>query len=175
MDIATDLYSKLRKDTKLIQKKDIARLKGELLIEHGKCRLVLGNKQVLSSQDRALLFLSRVELNSLLMALQKMGMKAIAQHIQKQIDKSFQGLYPFCTQTVGISSSSYSSSTNAKSTLKEKRRGKGNRDTNEVDNIKGPLNIDTVDTRHIPPLGPQDTCHQNNEETQKGDCRAVQE
>ncbi|KAJ8554150.1 hypothetical protein K7X08_024828 [Anisodus acutangulus] len=82
MDIATDLYSKLRKETKLIQKKDIARLKGELLIEHGKCRLVLGNKQVLSSQDRALLFLGRVELNSLLMALQKMGMKATAQHTQ---------------------------------------------------------------------------------------------
>ncbi|KAK4362753.1 hypothetical protein RND71_017994 [Anisodus tanguticus] len=82
MDIATDLYSNLRKDTKLIQKKDIARLKGELLIEHGKCRLVLGNKQVLSSQDRALLFLGRVELNSLLMALQKMGMKATAQHTQ---------------------------------------------------------------------------------------------
>ncbi|KAJ8537047.1 hypothetical protein K7X08_035448 [Anisodus acutangulus] len=76
MDITRDLYKRIQK------KKDIARLKGELLVEQGKCRLVLGNKHVLSSQHRSLLFLGRVELDSLLMALQKMGMKATAQHAQ---------------------------------------------------------------------------------------------
>lgn len=72
MDIAMDVDSELL----------IARLKGELLVEQGKHRLVLGNKQVLSSQVRPLLFLGRVDLDTLLMALQKKGMKVTVQHAQ---------------------------------------------------------------------------------------------
>ncbi|KAL3374171.1 hypothetical protein AABB24_005901 [Solanum stoloniferum] len=82
MDIAMDMASELLIDTKMIQGKNIARLKGELLIEQGKYRCVLRNKQVLSSQVRPLLFLGRVDLDSLLMALKKMGMKVAAQHAQ---------------------------------------------------------------------------------------------
>ncbi|XP_060204151.1 uncharacterized protein LOC132632290 [Lycium barbarum] len=82
MDIAMDLTSELINYTKLIQENNTARLKGELLLEQGKHRLVLGSKQVLSSQDRPLLFLGRVELDSLLMALKKMGMKATVQDAQ---------------------------------------------------------------------------------------------
>ncbi|MCD7454502.1 hypothetical protein HAX54_025123 [Datura stramonium] len=82
MDIDMDMASELLNDTKMIQEKSIARLKGELLVEQGKHRLVLGNKQVLSAQVRPLLFLGRVDLDSFLMALQKMGMKATAQHVQ---------------------------------------------------------------------------------------------
>ncbi|XP_055828745.1 uncharacterized protein LOC129896801 [Solanum dulcamara] len=72
MDIAMDMDSELL----------IARLKGELLVEQGKHRLVLGNKPVLSSQVRPLLFLGRVDLDTLLMALQKKGMKVTVQHAQ---------------------------------------------------------------------------------------------
>lgn len=82
MYIAMDLAPELLNYSKMIQENNIARLKGELLVEQGKHQLVLGKKQVLSSQDRPLLFLGRVDLNSLLMALKKMGMKATAQHAQ---------------------------------------------------------------------------------------------
>lgn len=82
MYIAMDLAPELLNYTKVIQENNIVRLKGELLVEQGKHQLVLGKKQVLSSQDRPLLFLGRVDLNSLLMALKKMGMKATAQHAQ---------------------------------------------------------------------------------------------
>lgn len=79
MDIAMDVASELLIDTKMIEGKNIARLKGELLIEQGKYRCVVRNKQVLSSQVRPLLFEGRVDLDSLLMALKKMGMKVAAQ------------------------------------------------------------------------------------------------
>ncbi|CAN4085501.1 unnamed protein product [Withania somnifera] len=82
MDIEMDLASEMLNDTKVILEKNIARLKGELLVQQGKHRLVFGNKQVLSSQVRPLLFVGRVDLDSLLMALQKMGMKVTAEHAQ---------------------------------------------------------------------------------------------
>lgn len=82
MDIAMDVASELLIDAKLIQEKNIARLTGELLVEQGKHWCVIGNKQVLSPPVRPLLFLGRVDLDSLLMTLQKKGLKVTAQHAQ---------------------------------------------------------------------------------------------
>lgn len=76
VDIAMDVASELLIDAEMIQEKNIARLTVELLVEQGKHRCVLGNKQMLSRQVRPLQFLGRVDLDSLLMALQKMGLKA---------------------------------------------------------------------------------------------------
>ncbi|PHT53507.1 hypothetical protein CQW23_07969 [Capsicum baccatum] len=71
MDIAMD------SDSKEKEEQYIAKLKGELLVEQGKHRLVLENKLVLSLQVKG-----RVDLDSLLTALQKMGMKVTAEHAQ---------------------------------------------------------------------------------------------
>ncbi|XP_019224169.1 PREDICTED: integrator complex subunit 9 isoform X2 [Nicotiana attenuata] len=94
MYIAMDLAPELLNYTKVIHENNIVRLKGELLVEQGKHQLVLGKKQVLSSQDRPLLFLGRVDLNSLLMALKKMGMKATAHHAQ--IANGSETVYTIC-------------------------------------------------------------------------------
>ncbi|CAN4089336.1 unnamed protein product [Withania somnifera] len=88
IDIAVDLDSELLIDKK---KKEVARLKGELLVQQGKHRLVIGNKQVLS-QVRPLLFLGRVDLDSLL-ALQKMGMKQVQSMPKLLMDRQMYQLY----------------------------------------------------------------------------------
>ncbi|KAK3018804.1 hypothetical protein RJ639_005042 [Escallonia herrerae] len=71
MDLATQLsWTKLdHKDT------SIARLKGELVMEHGKHLLLPGNEQAISSNPRPLLHWGAMDLESLLAALQKMGIK----------------------------------------------------------------------------------------------------
>ncbi|KAK3027184.1 hypothetical protein RJ639_042450 [Escallonia herrerae] len=71
MDLATQLsWTKLdHKDT------SIARLKGELVMEHGQHLLLLGNEQAISSDPRSLLHWGAMDLESLLAALQKMGIK----------------------------------------------------------------------------------------------------
>ncbi|KAK2966984.1 hypothetical protein RJ640_029953 [Escallonia rubra] len=71
MDLATQLsWTKLdHMDT------SIARLKGELVMEHGKHLLLPGNEQAISSDTRPLLHWGAMDLESLLAALQKMGIK----------------------------------------------------------------------------------------------------
>ena len=74
MDISIDLACRLQY-TKLEQEDtSIARAEGELFREHWKIRLLIGNEQVLSSQNRPLLYLGRVNLEILLNTLQKFGM-----------------------------------------------------------------------------------------------------
>lgn len=78
MDVASELLI----DAKIMQEKSIARLTGELLVDQRKHWCVIGNKHVLSPLVRPLVFLGRVDLDSLLMALEKMGLKVTAQHAQ---------------------------------------------------------------------------------------------
>ncbi|XP_059652788.1 uncharacterized protein LOC132299915 [Cornus florida] len=73
-DVATDLASQLHWTNAKKKNMNIARLKGELFMEHSKHRLLPGNEQITSSQTRRpLLHWGTPDLDSLLTALQKMG------------------------------------------------------------------------------------------------------
>lgn len=75
--LAVDLASRLLHCTKSMQEdKEIARLKGELLMEGGKYQLLIGNDQVTSSQTRPVVYWGRTDPDSLVVALQKIGIKA---------------------------------------------------------------------------------------------------
>ncbi|XP_057512535.1 uncharacterized protein LOC130794608 isoform X2 [Actinidia eriantha] len=76
LDVATDLASQLNWIKLKHENISIARLKGELSVEQGKHRLLPGNEQVNSSQSRLLLHWGSVNLESLVTALQKMGINA---------------------------------------------------------------------------------------------------
>ncbi|KAI3448807.1 hypothetical protein Pfo_005472 [Paulownia fortunei] len=71
-DIAMELASQLQYTSLKQQDMRIARLKGELVVEQGRHRLLLGNEQV-PSQARPVLHFGRIDLNVLMMELQKMG------------------------------------------------------------------------------------------------------
>ncbi|GAB4827838.1 hypothetical protein Ancab_034723 [Ancistrocladus abbreviatus] len=73
LEIATHLASEFR--WRKLRQVDvtITRLKGELLMDHGKQRLLPGNESMDSSQSRPLLHWGSLELETLLTSLQKMG------------------------------------------------------------------------------------------------------
>nr|GMD10358.1 integrator complex subunit 9 homolog isoform X1 [Ipomoea batatas] len=77
LHLGVDLVSRLLHCTKPMQEdKEIARLKGELVIERGKYQLVIGNDQIKSTQTRPVVYWGRTNPDSLVAALQKMGIKA---------------------------------------------------------------------------------------------------
>nr|GMD05454.1 integrator complex subunit 9 homolog [Ipomoea batatas] len=77
LHLGVDLVSRLLHCTKPMQEdKEIARLKGELVIERGKYQLVIGNDQIKSTQTRPVVYWGRTNADSLVAALQKMGIKA---------------------------------------------------------------------------------------------------
>ncbi|KAG8363697.1 hypothetical protein BUALT_Bualt19G0049400 [Buddleja alternifolia] len=81
LDIEVELARRLQYTTLKQKDINILRLKGELVVERGRYRLSLGNEQVMSSQTRPMLHIGGVYSNDLLMALQKMGMKATVEEI----------------------------------------------------------------------------------------------
>lgn len=86
LDIGIDLACHLN-FTKLEQEEiSTARARGELSRERGKIRLLAGNKQVLSSQTRPVLYLGRVNLEILLNTLQKSGMKTRVEEVANEED-----------------------------------------------------------------------------------------
>ncbi|XAR62520.1 hypothetical protein NMG60_11017305 [Bertholletia excelsa] len=76
LDILMDLASQLSWTTLEQDNINIARLKGEISVEHGKHRLVGGSEQVVSSCSRLKLHWGMVNSQSLVEVLQKMGMNA---------------------------------------------------------------------------------------------------
>uniref|UniRef100_A0A5B7BS94 Beta-Casp domain-containing protein n=1 Tax=Davidia involucrata TaxID=16924 RepID=A0A5B7BS94_DAVIN len=73
LDIAMDFASQLCWTKLKLENMNIARLKGELFMEHSKHRLLPGEEQVVSSESRPLLHWGTLDLDTLLTALQKMG------------------------------------------------------------------------------------------------------
>ncbi|KAL2461152.1 cleavage and polyadenylation specificity factor 73 kDa subunit-II [Abeliophyllum distichum] len=88
LDIAGDLASRLHYTTLKQGNINIARLKGELAIEQGKYRLLLGTEQDVSSQIRPVVHLGRINLDTLLTELRK-----IALNITVEETTSADGLY----------------------------------------------------------------------------------
>lgn len=88
LDIATDLSLHLNW-TKLKHKGiSIARLKGQLFMEHGKYRIRPGNEQVISTQTRSLLHWGMLDLESLLNSLRRMGING---SVEQGMDDSGSG------------------------------------------------------------------------------------
>ncbi|KAL0375524.1 UNVERIFIED_CONTAM: hypothetical protein Scaly_0670000 [Sesamum calycinum] len=81
LDIAVELACQLQYTTLKQQDMNISRLKGELMIEHGRYRLHLGNDEQVSSQPRPLVHFGRIDLNNLLTALQKLGMNTTLEEV----------------------------------------------------------------------------------------------
>ncbi|KAL3829784.1 hypothetical protein ACJIZ3_018586 [Penstemon smallii] len=75
LDITVEVAVQLRYTTLKQQDTNISRLKGELLMEQGRYLLSVGDNQVCSeTETKPVLHLGRIDLNVLLVALQKMGM-----------------------------------------------------------------------------------------------------
>ncbi|KAL0456033.1 UNVERIFIED_CONTAM: hypothetical protein Slati_0942500 [Sesamum latifolium] len=81
LDITVELACQLQYTTLKQQDMNISRLKGDLMIEHGRYRLHLGNDEQVSSQPRLLLHFGRIDLNNLLTALQKLGMNTTLEEV----------------------------------------------------------------------------------------------
>ncbi|CAA2980364.1 Hypothetical predicted protein [Olea europaea subsp. europaea] len=81
LDIAVDLALQLHYTTLKQENIRVARLKGELALEQGKYRLLLGNDQVVSSQVRSAVHLGRIELDVLLTELRKNGLNITVEEI----------------------------------------------------------------------------------------------
>ncbi|KAK1396817.1 Beta-Casp domain-containing protein [Heracleum sosnowskyi] len=84
LDIATDLTLQIQWKKLRHKETSIARLKGQLLLEHGKQRLVFHNDQEASMQAKSLLHWGKLDLKSLLVSLQKMGINGFVE--QENID-----------------------------------------------------------------------------------------
>ncbi|KAK6143211.1 hypothetical protein DH2020_023559 [Rehmannia glutinosa] len=80
-DIAVDLACRLQYTTLKQNDMDIARLKGELVVEQGRYRLLVGNEQA-SSQTKPVLHFGRLDLKVLQMALQKMGLNTAVEEVR---------------------------------------------------------------------------------------------
>ncbi|XP_031129963.1 integrator complex subunit 9-like isoform X2 [Ipomoea triloba] len=77
LHLGVDLVSRLLHCTKPMQEdKEIARLKGELVIDRGKYQLVIGNDQIISTKTRPVVYWGKTNPDLLVAALQKMGIKA---------------------------------------------------------------------------------------------------
>ncbi|XP_011091827.1 integrator complex subunit 9 homolog isoform X2 [Sesamum indicum] len=81
LDITVELACQLQYTTLKQQDMNISRLKGELMIEHGRYRLHLGNDEQVSSHPRPLVHFGRIDLNNLLTALQKLDMNATLEEV----------------------------------------------------------------------------------------------
>ncbi|KAK1552184.1 hypothetical protein Q3G72_011997 [Acer saccharum] len=82
LEIATDLASQLRWSNLKQRNLNITRLKGELLIDQGKHRLLSGNEQDGSSQNKPILHWGSPDLENLLAALSKMGING---HVEQSM------------------------------------------------------------------------------------------
>ncbi|CAA0809361.1 Unknown protein [Striga hermonthica] len=80
-NISIELACQLKYTTLKQQDVDIAKLKGELLMEQGKYRLLAGNEQVVSRPKPEALRFGGVNLNALLMALKKLGMNPVVEEV----------------------------------------------------------------------------------------------
>ncbi|CAA0831404.1 Unknown protein [Striga hermonthica] len=81
-DISIELACQLKYTTLKRQDVDIAKLKGELLVEQGKYRLLAGNEQVASRpKPKEALRFGGVKLNALLTALRKLGMNPVVEEV----------------------------------------------------------------------------------------------
>ncbi|KAK4424851.1 hypothetical protein Salat_1678700 [Sesamum alatum] len=81
LDITVELACQLQYTTLKQQDMNVSRLKGELMIEHGKYKLYLGNEEQVSSQTRSLVHFGKIDLNNLLTALQKLGMNTTVEEV----------------------------------------------------------------------------------------------
>ncbi|XP_073045383.1 uncharacterized protein [Primulina eburnea] len=73
LDISIELASRLHYTTLEKQDVNFSRLKGELVVEQGRHRLYLGNKDVSSLNSPVVQCFGRVDLDALLIALEKIG------------------------------------------------------------------------------------------------------
>lgn len=73
LDISMELASRLQYTTLEKQDLNISRLKGELVVEQGRHRLYLGNEHVYSITSPVVHCFGRVDLDALLIALEKTG------------------------------------------------------------------------------------------------------
>lgn len=84
LDIATDLTLQLLWKELKHNETSSARLKGQLLLEHGKQRLIFQNDQEDSMHAKSLLRWGKLDLNNLLESLKKMGINGYVE--QENID-----------------------------------------------------------------------------------------
>lgn len=76
LDISLELASRLHYTTLEKQDLNISRLKGELVVEQGRHRLYLGNEHIYSLTSPVVHCFGRVDLDALLIALEKTGVNA---------------------------------------------------------------------------------------------------
>ncbi|GFQ06060.1 integrator complex subunit 9 [Phtheirospermum japonicum] len=81
LEIAIELLCRLPYTTLQKQEIDVARLKGELVVEQGRYKLLVGNERA-TTQAKPLLHFGRVDLNVLLMTLQKMSMSTTVEEVK---------------------------------------------------------------------------------------------
>ncbi|KAL3654735.1 hypothetical protein CASFOL_001470 [Castilleja foliolosa] len=81
LEIAIESLCRLPYTTLQKQDIDVARLKGELVVEQGRYKLLAGNEQA-TTQAKPLLHFGRVDLNVLLMTLQKMSMSTTVEDVK---------------------------------------------------------------------------------------------
>lgn len=79
LDIEVELATQLQYTTLKQQDVDISRLKGELVVEQGRYRLSV---ERVPSETRPVLHFGRIDLNALLLELQKMGMDTTVEEVK---------------------------------------------------------------------------------------------
>ncbi|GMH05092.1 hypothetical protein Nepgr_006932 [Nepenthes gracilis] len=89
LEIAADLASQLHWRPLRQDDINITRLKGELLMDHGKQRLLLGNESTDTSQCRPLMHWGSLELESLLTALQNMGINGSVETVSGTSNRAY--------------------------------------------------------------------------------------
>lgn len=79
MDIDIDLASQLKYTTLEEENIDIARLKGKLVVEQARYKLCVEHNPTLTQTGKPMLYFGKIDLNTLVLELQKMGMETIVE------------------------------------------------------------------------------------------------